>query len=638
MHNKRTLQIVISFVLILVVAACDGLAGEPEIVQTVQLATPIPETLDSPVSLSRGAAIYAENCVRCHGAGGAGDGELVLSGDVQNVSNFTDPLTIQDQSLQAWFDIITNGNLEAVMPPWKDALSAQNRWAVALYTYTLSYDAAALEQGQETYEAQCASCHAMDGSGTADGSSLLGLVDYTEAGLVTVINNHQAELELTPAIPEESLDEVVQYLRMLSSQEQMLPANTVAQEAPPPASTEEISTETTSASTEDAPAETTPVSASTPVEIAETLGIIRGQILQGTPDGGAVEGLEAVVHIYDSQLIEQVAEYIVGADGTFQYDEVVMRQDYAYRVTVDYNGLTYSSPIYIGDPEETEMVIDVTVYEPGATAEDILITSRATQINLTSQGLYIIEVIELTNTSDRVYMRGSVPGVAEPGSVSFPIPEGAQLQLQHTDANRILLSDDGRLVLDSVPVLPASEHYVQFGYTLPVENARNIQQPVDYAVDGTIAFFVENSHISFAADGFQLTSTQPFNNQTYDIFQIIAPPSPGDVITYNISLDTAGTGEGGGVVPNEVLALLLVVAGVALVGGAGFVIWRGRQVDGITEEEAVDNTTSADLIEQIAALDNAFKAGELDKTAYQKQRDALKARLMVLMQAEQSES
>ncbi len=634
MHNKQTLQRIIGFViLMLVVTACEGLAGEPEIVQTVQLATAIPETLDVPVSLNRGATIYAENCVRCHGIGGAGDGALVLSGDVQNVPDFTDPATIQDTSLQEWFDVITNGNLEAVMPPWKDALSAQDRWAVALYTYTLSYDATALEQGQTIYEAQCATCHAIDGSGTADGSSLLGLVDYTEAELFPLLTSHLTELEATSAIPEDSLDEVVQYMRMLSSQEQTLPSDTsdtIEQEAPPPASTEEAS--------EEASAESTPASASTPVEIPQSTGIIRGQITQGTTGGDSVEGLEAVVHIYDSQLFEQVAEYTVGAEGTFQYDEVVIRQDFAYRVSVVYKGISYSSPIRIGNPDETEMVIDVTVYEPGATASDIVITSRATQVNLSSQGLYIIEVIEMTNTSDRAFMREDIPGVPEPASVAFAIPEGAELQLQHTDPNRIILSDDGQVVLDGAAVLPGSEHYIQFGYTLPVENAQNIQQPIEYAVDGPIAFFVENSHLSFEADGFELTRTQPFNDQMYDIFQLMSQPSPGDVLTYNISLDSTRTGESSAIVPNEVLALVLVVVGVVLVGSAGFLIWRGRQNNASNEEGVDENATSAALIEQIAALDNAFKAGEIDKKTYQNKRDELKARLMVLMQAEQSEN
>ncbi|MCA9913092.1 MAG: c-type cytochrome, partial [Anaerolineae bacterium] len=89
MHNKRTLQVILGFILVLAVAACDGLAGEPQIVQTLPPITTVPENLDAPVSLSRGAVIYAENCVRCHGSAGAGNGELVLSGDVQNVPDFT---------------------------------------------------------------------------------------------------------------------------------------------------------------------------------------------------------------------------------------------------------------------------------------------------------------------------------------------------------------------------------------------------------------------------------------------------------------------------------------------------------------------------------------------------------------------
>ncbi len=195
------------------------------------------------------------------------------------------------------------------------------------------------------------------------------------------------------------------------------------------------------------------------------------------------------------------------------------------------------------------------------------------------------------------------------------------------------------MVLDGAPVLPGSEHYVQFGYTLPVENAQSVSQSLDYPVSGRVAFFVENSHLDFTAEGFELTRTQPFNNQTYDIYERLTPPAPGEVYIYSLTLDSTRTGAAPPPVSSGALALLLVVVGVGLVGSAAVIVWRGRQNSADESADASpDGETSADLIEQIAQLDHVFKAGEIEKSEYQKKREQLKARLMQLMQSEQPDS
>ena len=63
------------------------------------------------------------------------------------------------------------------------------------------------------------------------------------------------------------------------------------------------------------------------VPVSESIGILRGRIIQGTEGGNPVEGLEAIVHIYDSNLEEQIAEYLASTEEdrtTFGERRVVM--------------------------------------------------------------------------------------------------------------------------------------------------------------------------------------------------------------------------------------------------------------------------------------------------------------------------
>lgn len=621
MSNNNTIYInrrlTVALILLLVmVAGCTGLAGEPDIVRTLPARpTFIPsrqETFDAKVNIQQGATIYAENCVRCHGITGAGDGELAVSGQVPNIPNFTDPLATQDMSLQLWFDTITNGRLEALMPPWKESLSAQERWAVALYTYTLPYAQDIVTQGEAIYTEQCADCHALDGSGTDAGNSLLGLVDYTQANLQSRLTVHQGELEVSPAFNEDELTAVTQYIRLLSSESQTLPdPDSVASELLP-------------AVTEDAMSVLTPQA--TPIPIPETIGILRGRISQGTEGGASVEGLEAILHIFDSQLREQIAEYTVDSEGAFQYEEVIIRPDHAYVMTVEYDGVTYSSPVVIGNPDESDMVVDVTIYEKGATQSDIVVSSRATQVNLSSQGLYVIEVIDLVNMSDRAYIRDDTESISSMVSVEFALPEGAQLQPEHTDPNRIMLSNDGLKIMDMTAVLPNQEHYIQYSYLLPIQNARHIQQPIDYAVEGPIMFYIDDSHLIFKSDQTAFVETLPFNEQSYSVYELKNTPEVGDVLTYSVEVNSMpGVGTTTEqAVSRDLLALILVLGGVILVGVAGFIIWRNRTSSHDTE----DSITPEQLMQEIAALDDAFEAGKLNAVDYKKRRNQLKSDLM----------
>ncbi len=123
----------------------------------------------APPSAARGAAIYGEKCAACHGASGAGDGTsaALLKAQGARVANLIDPARLRAVKPVEWHTTISEGKIQKLMPPFSGSLTAQQRWDVLAYVWTLGLPADQLAAGREAYAAQCAGCHGPVAQGTA---------------------------------------------------------------------------------------------------------------------------------------------------------------------------------------------------------------------------------------------------------------------------------------------------------------------------------------------------------------------------------------------------------------------------------------------------------------------------------------
>lgn len=136
---KRFPFVVIVLALLLTLTACGGLGGEPQIVATQRPSVNTQaDTLNTTISAD-GAEIFALRCASCHGAQGKGDGEVIIQAGVP-IPDFTDLSTITSKTIDEYYEVVTNGRLDKLMPPWKDALTEEQRWAVTQYVYDMGHN------------------------------------------------------------------------------------------------------------------------------------------------------------------------------------------------------------------------------------------------------------------------------------------------------------------------------------------------------------------------------------------------------------------------------------------------------------------------------------------------------------------
>src|SRR2546422_596652 len=118
-----------------------------------------------PPSLTRGAAVFQEQCVPCHGATGRGDGPKARRLQGPAPASLADRAAMSSVSPVDVYRKLTIGVAGTAMPQFEETLSPEDRWAVASYVATLRADDAMVREGEGLYAAQCASCHGATGGG-----------------------------------------------------------------------------------------------------------------------------------------------------------------------------------------------------------------------------------------------------------------------------------------------------------------------------------------------------------------------------------------------------------------------------------------------------------------------------------------
>jgi len=118
-----------------------------------------------PPSLARGAAVYREQCVQCHGEHGRGDGPKAKQLEGPPPADLTDRRALAGVSPVDVYRKITIGVAGTAMAQFEETLSPEDRWAVTTYVATLRADEGDVREGEGLYAAQCASCHGTAGGG-----------------------------------------------------------------------------------------------------------------------------------------------------------------------------------------------------------------------------------------------------------------------------------------------------------------------------------------------------------------------------------------------------------------------------------------------------------------------------------------
>ena len=528
--TARRLAVVLplAFVWLVFAAGCTGLSGEPKVVTTLRPAPTTPPLVDaSGDPLSLGAQIFAARCTSCHGIGGRGDGDLVRTGQIANVPDFTDAARRAGITLEQYYEIITNGRIENMMPPWNEALSEQERRAVAEFVY--------------------------------------GLADTTEIVLAE-----------TPAAGETIV----------------------------PASTPEIT-----------PVDVTPVDV-TPTP-SQQFGVVTGVIENGTAGAAVPPQLDVILFVIDTSGQEVFTTTVTADNGVFRVEDVPIQPNYAYFASAAYFDVTFIATLSLGEdlasaaaPLSLPLMIYEITNDPSVIEIDLLLNQAASR---TDGALDNLLVVRFYNKSDRVYREPEPLSDGRYGAVGIYLPEGAVPV--GLDSSRYVWNNEAHRLLDTLAVIPETEHIMHVTYVVPLQDRIVYEYAVDYPVTNQPELMLNPGEFIVDSDQFEVQGVLQFTGGTFEDY-LAQPLNANDTLRFDllpITAAAAATPVSG----QSILGIGLTAAGVLLIGGAG----------GLYLVQRRQGRTAETLVAEIARLDLQYQAKQISEQAYQQRRDALKTQL-----------
>ncbi|MFN8376237.1 MAG: cytochrome c [Anaerolineae bacterium] len=591
--------------LLLMLTACSGLAGEPRIVATIPPATAFPDNINYTPDIANGARLFAANCTRCHGVGGAGDGELVQLGQVQNAANFTDPAHTQTVPPANWFDTITNGRIDKLMPPWAQSLSEQERWDVALYVYTLPYTQAMIVEGQQLAQAY-------DSALLSRLSAIHGLFRMNDADIITQLATSIPEVS---SLSTEQKNALAAYIRSTAVNGGAAIGQVV--QVPTPIATEEVAAATAA-----------PTNAGVP-------GTITGHVTNGTALGTVPPDTIVTLHIISPDFTtETTANAPIAADGSFAFTGVAIVEGANFFVSVPYRDRLFASQTMQAQAGVTSLDLPVSIYELTEDTSVISIAGMVTQIDQSSSGdgLEFLQVIRFRNNSDRLFTTTLSAGDSF-ASLVVPLPPGSVV-LGFQGEERYVVLQEQSTVVDTLPVLPNEDHLIQLLYFVPYSSSAIIEQQVNYTLNGPVRILLGPSALSLTSTQLAPLGPETIGQRQFNSFGGTLGLQPGDVVSYTLN-GQINVSSGGALNSSNLLPVLMLAAGSVLLLFVIFIALRQRYAPRTAQPAAsspADKNKLIDaLVRQIAELDEQHDRGQINHDVYQQRRIKLKARLAELM-------
>lgn len=368
-----------------------------------------------------------------------------------------------------------------------------------------------------------------------------------------------------------------------------------------------------------------------PAQSAPATGVVTGHVVNGTEGGEVPASGEPMLHMWDSAGQEQGMEHgSLLPDGSFRFEGVPFVAGWRYAAMLTYEGVTYLSEPGEVEAGQRELLLPVTVYETTTATSGVHVAQKHVYFDAAAEGQVMVgEIYILSNRGDRTVV-AAADSPTELAPLAFALPEGAEdISVENNRDGRFKPTERG--FADTAPLRPGERTAeVVVRYTLPYEGALTYSLGTPWPVDHANLLVPSSSGITLAGEGLPAAEImQMGSNVEVAVFDAGALKA-GDRLTVRLSgaisappaatqedADRAATPAGRSSNAVAPVAILLGVFSLALAG------WFSRRT---AVDEAVEPAQPEPLdalVTEIALLDEAHEAGQIDEQDHARRRSLL---------------
>jgi mono/diheme cytochrome c family protein len=538
--------------------------------------------------------LWTENCQPCHGPSGQGDGPAS-----QNITdplpNFSDPETVWQYIPAENFNVIKNGRIEKLMPPWGNRLSDAQIWDLTAYIWNLSIKPAELAAGETLYTEQCAACHGSGGTG--DGPKALAkMISFTDLSAMT--QRSQAELQANfkkskehaalNTLSEQEISQVLNYIRSFS------------------------------------------------FKGPQRNGILTGQVINVTtnkPQGD----IPVTLRIFEGNA--EVEHMTTQADsvGNYTFEKLPTEHSILYAVEGRYKDITYlSNQPGLFTPGSTETTLNLNVYETTTNPEAIRVKQLHYLISFSPEAVNVVQIFVVGNQGKQTYVG------ANGQTFPFKLPQNIQSVTFENDPTGMRFVEAGGGYADTEPITPGEESVtIVATYKVPLADTLDINVPLPTDI-ASANVLMQDQGAKLNSPQLQFVEKRKFQGDSFSIYNaanlkkgqnLVLQLTNLNNLSFAAAPDAPGTVVASSGLNQEHIRWVVVGLGglIILFVAFGYPYLRPQ----LTHQSAADEDPSLrrqKLLLLLARLDKAFEAGELDKRIYHRARAKYKAELMQLME------
>jgi cytochrome c551 len=358
-----------------------------------------------------------------------------------------------------------------------------------------------------------------------------------------------------------------------------------------------------------------------PVQSTKDYGDIKGSVTNKTSDE-VTAGIELTLREMLGDRVTDERKLTTDRNGAFEFRDLPW--DRSYTITLNYSGTEYVTDKLVFYPDEDTKTIELPVYEPTESDSQIIIKQAHMILQVAPDSISVAELLMFENKDKKIYV-GSGGGDGKRETLKFRLPaDASNIQLIHGITNENIVKT-GSGFSDTSPVWPGDSRVV-YTYTIPFKSGNNVvEDMVNYPTDSYL-LLVSDSDEKVAVEGLSGGDVVDIQNEKFVQWTgSNLKPGSSIVVTINKSFS------------RESIAKWAALGVVLLVVGGGILyafIFKGKGFERKESKKTLVDLEKekAELIQEIAELDDKFEEGGLNEETYRQSRKEKKERLIKLVQ------